>query len=359
MNFKEVTKDNPSPRIQYIDLLKCVSIYFICLYHFGNIFPKSDEDFIKTLLMIISSCAVPIFFMCSGAVLLNKSINYKIYIKKIIKIVILTIAWALLTVLFLTMIRHETISLIEIIKIVAEWRVNWVNHLWFLHAMLVIYLVYPMLKAIFDTNIKYTYLFLGFLIVTIFGNNFLNICYNIFRYIHTGKTSEIISVNFLSFLNIFADDYFYVLVYFILGGILYRNKSKIKDSISKFKVMILLVMILLIYYLINTMLLKVTNCNYDMVWNGYKNVFTLLLSTCISILAQISEIKNCKLITFIGTNTFGIFVLHWIIGFVLQDYMLSINLILRMICIIMIACFCSLISNVAKHIPFIKYLFKF
>lgn len=354
-----MTKVNPSPRIHYIDVLKGLAIYLICLYHFGKIQLVDSMNVINVILLTICSCAVPIFFMCSGAVLLNKDINFKLYIKKIIKLILLTGIWAILTTVILMLFRYKTINIIEVIKIVVEWRINWINHFWFLHAMLVVYLFYSILKIVIDKDIKYIYILLGFIIVTVFGNNFLNICYSLFKYVTTGTLTGITSVNFINFLNIFSDKYLYVLAYFIVGGLLYRKRLYIKYTMSKYIVLIILLLTMIIYIVLNTYMLKITNYNYDIVWNGYQNIFTLILSVGISTLAQTMRIKNCKWIVSIGTNTFGIFILHWIVGFIMQDYFVPTNIVIDLFYVFLIVGSCDVIVCIMKRIPVIKNLFKF
>lgn len=56
-------------RIKYIDNLKSISILLVIYCHYVLI---DNKSFIGNIFMLLAWCAVPIFFMCSDAMLLNK-----------------------------------------------------------------------------------------------------------------------------------------------------------------------------------------------------------------------------------------------------------------------------------------------
>lgn len=76
-------------RIVYIDLLKIIAMFLVSFYHIGYYY--IDYGFIKNvyyvpnfnrIVMNICAMSVPIFFIVSGALMLNKSYANKKIIKK-------------------------------------------------------------------------------------------------------------------------------------------------------------------------------------------------------------------------------------------------------------------------------------
>lgn len=109
-------------------------------------------------------------------------------------------------------------------EFVSAWfllKVHVSNHLWFLQALISVYLLFPVIKAVYDLeDNKLTLKILCFVVfIFSFGSLFLHTILNVaetvlgFNYINSN------SFNFFPGLNPF-NQYAYTYIYFILGGIL-------------------------------------------------------------------------------------------------------------------------------------------
>ena len=146
-------------RIDYIDVLKFISIFCVVMTHGTTI----NYDFLENQNLyryicysfrpILSIC-VPLFFLVNGYLLFSKSLNLKKHIKKTIKLTILTVLWGVIMLIVLMPIKKEYLSIEKFIKYLWNFENGWVNTLWFMGALICIYSVFPLLKITFDNNKK-------------------------------------------------------------------------------------------------------------------------------------------------------------------------------------------------------------
>lgn len=143
----------------YIYFLKSISIISVILIHIiaGVLYWQNGLAFqLLTLLRVIVGFAVPVFFMCSGAILLHKDINNKSYIIKTLKI------------LFFVAILYELYDIVFLDKSIKNATYNLIMfkhhfHLYFLNVMILIYALMPILRCfILNANRKLLEYFLLF-----------------------------------------------------------------------------------------------------------------------------------------------------------------------------------------------------
>ena len=126
----------------------------------------------------------------------------------------------------------------------------------FIERLLAVYIIFPILKYLYDNNEKlYNYLFIIVCIFTI-GVNLLNLIMNIFQAIYSNfKLIKLSINNFINELNIFNLEYYY-LYYFMLGTYLYKYKNKLMKHIKKINVLSLCFIIIVILYAVCASLLR-------------------------------------------------------------------------------------------------------
>lgn len=354
-------------RYKFIDLLKAIAIFFVIIYHYNNLTINFSETqktisyfnyFFKS---IVSTC-VPIFFFVNGALLLNKDFNLKKHICKLITITLLTVVWGIITLLILMPIKNEYMSLFEFLKCLAMWKTQWINHLWFLKALVVIYIFFPLIKKTYDGERNNLYFFLVSALLMTFGNVFLSNCVNILEFI-IGKNYLRENINFFGEFNAFKGIYGYSIVYFILGGLFFKHKEKFyeKKWVTIANATIVISMVLLTLY--SVLMSKSNGEIYDIVWYGYDSIATLcmVISLFILSLKYKENHKILKIISITGKNSLGIYFIHVIWGklflkyFNLQPY--SGNIVTNLL----FALFILLISLISvlllNKIPFVKKLF--
>ncbi len=356
-------------RLTHIDMLEVIAMFFVILYHS----PLYSYDFLSEhnwanyflyfFRTILSTC-VPLFFFANGYLLFRKEFVLRKHILKTIKLSVLTFIWAVITLLFLQPIRQETLSLTEFFKAIWNWKQGWINHLWYMGALICIYLLFPLLKNVYDDNHK---VFLYFTIVCALltvGNTFLNQFGTVFTSLFFEKPIVFNNINLFNIFNPLRGIRGYSFVYFCLGGIAYRSESDIeKIDIKKRNVISvtgILVSCLGLFYIGNCYS-KAIGSIWDVVWNGYDSVFTLLNVTFIYILC-LNWKKNWTIVKTISANTLGIYFIHGLIislsKFQISSFSFSANLLFNLIYAACILLLSLAICMILGKIPFINKLIK-
>jgi len=173
-------------RILWIDVIKVFSIFSVLFLHsaaplldaYGEI--EMNYWHIGNIYDSAVRMAVPLFFMITGTLLLNsKEEPLSIFFRKrVIKVVIPLIAWSIIYILFRKYVRDQDINiLIQLLKTFVTPRYF---HLWFLYAIIGIYLVVPILKIFINHSSKKMQVY--FLILWIFSFSLVPLVSDITHY---------------------------------------------------------------------------------------------------------------------------------------------------------------------------------
>lgn len=319
---------NSQNRIFGYDLIKTIAIFMIVFYHLGGIdigTVESDKYFFPNFnQFVLSFCAasVPLFLMVHGALILPKRLNLKESILKATKMLLLFLFGKVV-------LQH--ILLDNCFSIDDE-----MVHFWFLGTLGMVYLVSYFMNRL--TWLRHIVLLM--LIIYPFLSNLLVDCVVFFKP----------GFNFLSFGH---DGFFtfYALVYFYLGY--YLKHKTITRCLS-------LLAITAGVLLINFEVVALSNF-FQMVFDGVNGSFptigAIALSTGLFLLLKDTNSSNCLIrdsISFIGSNTMGVYLFHVLVIFLLRKYEVCESL--GMPSSIMISCLIILVIALFSH--FIKIVFE-
>jgi surface polysaccharide O-acyltransferase-like enzyme len=356
-------------RYNSLDLLKFIAIYFVIVYHFNKL-PTNfliNDGFVlfrNYYIRAFLSICVPLFFFVNGALLLNRNFNLKKHTIKIIKIVFLTEFWGLITLIILMFIRGEYLSFPEIVTGTLHLKLGWNNHLWFLQALTVIYIFFPMIKNAYDNNKNIFNFFLIVTLILTFGNVLLFICANLCEFLF-GINHFQNNYNFFFDFNALKGNWDYSLGYFMLGGIFLTLKDRINIK-NQNKVAIISIAISTLFLMLYGIIVSKNNEEiYDITWYGYNTVFTLI--NIIAIYTLTLSYKGIgtigSFIKTVGENSLGIYLLHMFFGYALlpvyEKLIFSTGLFMNLIFSLIILLISLFISLMLKRIPIIKQLFSF
>lgn len=315
-----------------LDLIKTVSIILVCMTHFNNLRYVGGVQWwrgfigcIKYIWLQIPVIAVPLFFVINGYLILNKEINLKKHIVKTIMLPIKIMSWAGITYIILSLVYKHDINVSGLLTTMynssytgKEYPVSF----WFFVTLFFIYLFYPLVKKIFDSNDKtIVYYMLSIIFIFTVLNNFIGDCFNAIQSILGIYICNFDNYIFFNRYNCFNNWNSYSLVYFILGGIVGRDKEKIKEIVAKNKCAILIASFTLLLLGIMCGYLYTISINtcYNNVWNGYPSLFTVGAVLGIFLLTVNQSyykytIAQQKVLKLIGSNTMCIYFLQTIIG---------------------------------------------
>lgn len=293
--------------------MKTIAIIMVIALHVGLF----QIDFIKN--RSISSIlqfefrivfeGVPIFILVNGFLLIHKEkFNLKVHLIKIGKIFILLILWNGIITVISQIIWKQQLSIHSIINNIftTSSRNKYTGMLWFLENLIVLYLMYPIIKNLHDSNKKlYNYFFIVLLISTV-GINLLTMISDLMMAIINFKHIQSI-IQYLNKFQITTNAYF--LLFFMLGGYLFEKKEKFENKKITIKWMIIggLSWLFAFLYGFTISILQKRTCSASF---NYSTIFMLLL--LVSLFAITYRYHNKgkflnKIVESIGKNSLGIY----------------------------------------------------
>jgi surface polysaccharide O-acyltransferase-like enzyme len=149
-------------RIFWLDATRIVAIFGVVLLHvaapslyqFGHLEPK--EWHIANIIDAFTRPAVPLFFMVSGALLLERPIGFPQLKSRLIRLILPLVAWSIIY-LVARAITDPNTNIIR--SLLGASIVPTMYHLWFLYALIGLYLCLPLvgpaIQAATRTQLRY------------------------------------------------------------------------------------------------------------------------------------------------------------------------------------------------------------
>lgn len=143
-------------RIDYLDILKAIAIFLVVFCHFVLLSPTVGAN------LFMSACwmAVPIFFMVNGALLFARPLNIKKHLKKTVGVYGVLVVWKLIYMLAVPSLTAGSLEgrtageIFNYLFLFGELPGVINGHLWFIEALLAVYVVFPLFRILFDWEIQ-------------------------------------------------------------------------------------------------------------------------------------------------------------------------------------------------------------
>jgi surface polysaccharide O-acyltransferase-like enzyme len=314
-------------RIYYYDIVKCIASYLICLSHFGTmevdvLVNPAMHVYFNYFLQGISSIGVPIFLMANGSFLLNKEYPLQKILHRAKSFFILFVFWGAITLLTLAPLFNDHYNLREFVIAIYSLVPGRTQHLWFMIAMIYIYLLFPFVKALYDMPGKtYITYMVAVIFICTFGYELADEVVDTLGYLLNSNTLKALRMKYVLWFNPFNIWYAYTLVYFICGGLLAKHSQAMHIKASVLWTCLVVSLVLL--FLFGVMKVHRTGVKFDTVWKGHNTIMTMVMAFSVFILCSKIRLTNQKLIDLsrvIGLNTLGIYFIHIPVGFWLTTY---------------------------------------
>lgn len=358
------------------DILKTIAILCVCSYHFswaGNI-EYSDHitaaTAVRRFIYELSCVCVPLFFLVNGSLVFSKNYTARQWIKNMCHIVLQFLVWRGLTIFTLCEVSgispfmHGMRYLMNAVFFGTFEGLN-LSHMWFIQALIIVYLLYPFFKSIYDTLPEkgdYFLFFLGVLCILCFATKTWTTVVKVIPFFGGIQLENIRS--FLGFDGIYGA----MLCYFLLGGVLIKYKERMKKISNLWLVAGFLAAsgALYVKWLYES---RAISSTYDSVFWGYDCIAGAVLSLCVYLFVIKREdvIENFpekikKLAAFFGRNTIGVYYLHWIVGYTLlplcyEKFEKCQGMLLNFTKAAALVVVCSIAAEFLGKIPVIGYLF--
>lgn len=345
-------------RIAYIDLLKLLAIFMVITLHSGT----WKTDFIGTekLINLLQFSArlncepVPLFLLVNGFLIFNTKFDYKKHLHRIIKTVLIILCWSFLLDVALTLLEGNAITFYGVISSVLNTNINnpHTGVLWFLQKLVVVYLVFPILKHLYDTKYELFKYLLAVLIISTYSINLLSVL--------SAFIENKVYASFLFFLNqysvVFTTNIY--MIYFMVGGFLRHDLEKLPAK--RFIILGILSAVVITGIGIGISVYQGATCRIDL---NYSQIF--LLFTLVGLFFLCSRIPmNCsfanKILASLGDNTMGIYLLHRIILTLIGMWLPinSLSFLLRILVSFGVLLICWGITVLIRRIPKLSFLVK-
>lgn len=322
-----MTKAATKPRIAWIDLLETIAIFSVvlchCTAHIANtpLSAATPVFYLHYALRSIVAVCVPLFFFANGYLLLRHEFNLKRHIYKTLRFTIIALLWYALTLGFLLFLHRDQIAEGGIMTAISNLKYG-VTHLWYLGALVCLYIFFPLLKVVYDHHRQAFIYFTVICAVITFGNTILNHLLTFYSNFIDHQGLIYTDTNFLNIFNPFRGIYGYTFVYFCLGGIVAYYFDRIQ-AISRQKRNLIAIIGLIIGWVglfgIGLMYSKTSGQIWDNIWYGYDTIFALIAVISIFLLCLNWRHDNIILRT-ISQNTLGIYLVHMLIIYALTTW---------------------------------------
>lgn len=331
----------------YLDYLNVLSAFAVVMLHTNNVFWTFSYNRYWLSANIIESVfyfAVPIFFMISGATLIDYSKRYstKTFLKKrFSKTLIPFLFWSILALVYLLhyhKIDITNFSLITLLDLILNSKLFPIY--WFFMPLFGLYLSMPLLSAVDDEKKKSIF---KYIIVSVFLLSVLQLICGIIK---------------LPYFNLNVASASGYVIYLLIGY--YVSHYELSDK-SRHIIYVLGFIALLVH------LLGVWKTSYmlgavDKTFKGYLSPMSILYASALFVFfryASFDKMKGLnKIINFLRETTFGIYLIHYFIIYHLC-YIIQINrysIVFRTLGAIAIFLTVALIVKLLKRIPVIKQL---
>lgn len=354
----------PSRRSGGLDLLKTIAIFLVVLMHYNslNIDFFTQPGFFTYLnygfYSLVCLC-VPILFFINGALLLNKPFDAKKLFRKTLKVIALCVGWGIFTLAVIMAIRGEAFSAVVFFKDLWYWKLDYINHLWFLQTLAVVYFFLLVLIPAWQRRSEGYHWFLISVIVFTIGNAVLLALANVLQ-AATGLNEIQGQFNFFNKFNPFTGTFGYSLAYVLIGGWMFANRERFQTRRWRGVAAAALVADLLLLIGYGILLSNQNGTRYVIGTWEYGSIFAFIGTLCLFVLLQDYQAKGWigRLITFVGRNTLPIYLIHrmvsiplwqWIAG-VSNQLWFSIGVTLLTILL------CAAIGEGLRRMPMIKAL---
>lgn len=314
---KNVEAAKKKSSFYYITILQVLSALAVILLHANNsfwVYRDGKTWYFNTIIESVFYFAVPIFFMITGATLIDYQDRYdtKTFFKRrFSKVLIPFIFWSLFGLLFYSLRGYQfNFDPLSIYNNIMEH--GYVSIFWFFIPLICIYLSIPLFAAV-DKNKKvkiFKYLaFLGIIL-----NCAIPFLVNCFSYVFHKKVALGIEVGVVSGYLIFP----------IVGYLLHNIELSKKKRYTIYAIAV----ISLVIHIVGTIIVSKHAGHIDKLFKGYTNLPSILYSIGIFVFIKYSEKtaffqKLKKPITRIAKYTFALYLVHHFVIVQLSDFLAS------------------------------------
>ena len=354
--------DKKGARIEGLDLLKAFAMLFVVTLHVplwsydfsGGVSMGSVLEYAGRLL----AEGVPVFVMVNGFLLFGKQkFNFKVHLKKTLHLFIVFLIWAFIQTLINGYLIGDTMSAGKLVYLVLQTQIGkgYDGVLWFMENFIALYLIYPLIRLAYDHDRKlFMYIFWLFAFFSVGISTLSLIRDAIAVYHNTNLLND--GIDFLNRFNPTGNAYFVFCL--MLGGILHDSQEWLVKHKLELAVTGLAAWAAIsttgIWLSVKTGQNYSSGCNYCSI----SMVIMMISMTALSLSFRTHHKFTNRLLSCIGKNTMGIYLIHYIMIFAWNRFIgANGNFVHRFLEVIIIYFISLLITVILRKIPVLKKAF--
>lgn len=353
-------------RVAGLDLLKAIAILLVVFIHDNDIFidflSKPDAlTFANYGLYSLVALCVPVLFCVNGALVMNKPFDAGRFFRKTVKIALLTVIWGVITLAAMMLLHGDSFSIGGFLYDLWYWKQDYINHLWFLQTLVMIYLFLLVLIPAWQARTSGFRIFLLCLLVLTAGNALLLAGANV---VQSLAEIEVIQgqFNFFNEFNPFTGNFGYSFAYVLLGGWLFANRERFETARWKRigAAAFFGAMLLLVAYGLLISVGRGTRYIFGTIDYGSIFAFFATSSLFILLLGYRGGGWFGRVIALVGKNTMAVYLIHRMASFVIWKplYGVSHTFLFSIAVSAVTVLVCALIGEGLRKIPGVRWLFS-
>lgn len=338
-----------------LDLLRILSMVCVVLLHSVSNGLRFDYATPKWQIINIASslatCAVPVFFMISGALILQSNNTYSVKYtlkNRIPRLIIPLFVWSVIYIIIAAEMdfynRDIPVEAENIRKtIYSFFSEESAVHFWFMYYLIPLYLIAPFIKAAVDnsteTVIKYVIALWGIVVVL-----------NTFSIFATNEYKPLFDIAFIKNIG-YTGGYGW---YFLLGW--YLNKKDFK--INKYLLIVFIAAIALVIAKATSHYTKWSG-GYNEWFKSYNSITVAALSTAVFILLKdINLNKGKSILKWLCSISYGVYLCHNIFLYLVTELHLgrlsATEMLRNFICVLTLS---VVLITILSKITIVRYVF--
>lgn len=361
----EVSDANTNKRIIAFDLMESIAILMACSLHYP-LFPIGS--FPSEIWQLLCMGAVPTFFMINGYLLFSKPYSPKRHLKRVLNVVKGILFWK--TLIFLIFLPMKTFDVVSVTPaaivnyfLTADTLGNLpAAHIWFMYALLSIYILFPLFKFAYDCGKSNPIVFLiamGIVLIP-FGKDIDWIIVAIGGNAASNAGAAINVSGPIASLFPFGPWGMY-LVFFLMGPFIWPRIDRLARSMGSFKFALASLVCLSISLLIALMQDFVYHGSFcwagEVIPDQYKHMATIGVAISLLSLSRAIPLSGMaeRVVSFFSRNTITIYYAHMpILFFLTIEYSWPLGFTLSIVRTVTVVVVGAVLGFVLKRIPIIR-----
>ena len=289
--------------------------------------PMQRRRFSTILCMEYCRCAFHFFSYVMGFLLFQKRMVLCRHLKKTFKLIVLSMVWSIIYLLLYFFLNNKIgeLHITDILSVLCHTTI-YNNSIWYLHTLVVIYLLFPALKIVYDTAPKVFNYIVLVVSVSLLAKYFVSDLATLMTHNHFEK------YNIWGNFNPVNMPHSYALLYFLIGGIMTRfvlacgyntlisnGLFHILHAYSRVVNGLLILVLAICVTIIGLYGIYVSKLDgqiYEHVFRGYGSIPTIISTICLFFLSLNYQSKNhiIKSSLFsISSQSLGIYFFHIVV----------------------------------------------